>query len=75
MFFLYIFDWVGHSTLHYKQPLLYLSAFGSLLMEGNRCSFCNSTNLRWDYKNGIIVCENCGSVIEDIIFDEQPVFL
>ncbi|MUN28614.1 TFIIB-type zinc ribbon-containing protein [Sulfuracidifex metallicus] len=43
-------------------------------MEGNRCSFCNSTNLRWDYKNGIIVCENCGSVIEDIIFDEQPVF-
>ncbi len=43
-------------------------------MVESKCKYCGSNRIRWDYKNGIIVCENCGSVIEDKIFEETYPF-
>ncbi|BBG24456.1 TFIIB-type zinc ribbon-containing protein [Sulfuracidifex tepidarius] len=44
-------------------------------MDIDKCNFCGSNKLRWDYKNGIIVCEDCGTVIDDKIFDGTSPFL
>ncbi|BCU70588.1 TFIIB-type zinc ribbon-containing protein [Stygiolobus caldivivus] len=30
------------------------------------CPYCKNKDLIWDYKNGIIVCSSCGSVIDQI---------
>ncbi len=32
----------------------------------NRCPECGSTSILWDYKNGSIVCGDCGLVIDNI---------
>ncbi len=32
----------------------------------NKCPECGSTSILWDYKNGIIVCSNCGLVIDNV---------
>lgn len=44
-------------------------------MDSNKCNYCGSNKLRWDYKNGIVVCEDCGTIIEDKIFDGASPFL
>ena len=37
------------------------------------CPYCKSKNLIWDYKNGTIVCADCGAVL-DQIYDESSSF-
>ena len=35
-----------------------------------KCPYCGSSNIMIDYKNGTIVCRDCGSVIEDTVYEE-----
>jgi|GEM_PF-47321 len=39
---------------------------------GMRCPDCGSTNLRWDYERGELICEDCGMVIEESLIDFGP---
>jgi len=34
-----------------------------------RCPYCNSTDLIWDYERGYLVCTSCGSVISQLFAD------
>ncbi|BEP18055.1 hypothetical protein PYJP_14070 [Pyrofollis japonicus] len=38
-------------------------------MRLQRCPYCGSDKVIIDYERGIIVCKECGSVIEDTLFD------
>ncbi len=37
-----------------------------------RCPECGSTNLRWNYERGELVCMDCGTVIEESMIDFGP---
>jgi ribosomal protein L37AE/L43A len=39
------------------------------LAQLQRCPYCGSDKIIIDYSRGIIVCKECGSVIEDTLFD------
>jgi len=34
-----------------------------------RCPYCGSSNIIVDYSRGVIVCRNCGTVIDDTVYD------
>lgn len=37
------------------------------------CPVCGSKNVVVDYKNGVVVCSECGTVLDDFIIDSSPV--
>ncbi|WP_373279914.1 TFIIB-type zinc ribbon-containing protein [Metallosphaera hakonensis] len=43
-------------------------------MDSRRCEYCGSNNLVWDQSRGIVVCGECGTVLENI-YDFRPPFI
>jgi len=39
-----------------------------------KCPLCGSTNIIWKSREGIIVCSDCGLVIDDKAYDYYPVY-
>ena len=34
-----------------------------------KCPYCGSSNIVVDYSRGVVVCRNCGTVIDDTVYD------
>ncbi|AWR94450.1 TFIIB-type zinc ribbon-containing protein [Acidianus brierleyi] len=39
-----------------------------------KCPSCGSTNIIWKSKEGIVVCSDCGLVIDDKAYDYYPIY-
>jgi transcription initiation factor TFIIIB Brf1 subunit/transcription initiation factor TFIIB len=40
-----------------------------------KCPSCGSANIVWKSKEGMIVCSDCGLVIDDKVYDYRPTYL
>ena len=55
-----------------KQEYEHEHAHGEKPKTGLRCPECGSTNLRWDYERGELVCEDCWTIVEESLIDFGP---